>query len=56
MFGWKKYGDLRFFIELFLKNIWYRNKSPFNSYQNNYYDKQYKVESENIPVYSFRTR
>ena len=56
MFYWEIYGDLRFFIELFLKNIWYRNKSPFNSYQNNSNYGQYKVESENIPVYSFRMR
>ena len=51
-----RYGDLRYFIELFSKNVWYRRQSPLVPYENDYYGIKYQVECKNIPVYSFRMR
>ena len=54
MFSYGRYGDLRYFIELFSKNVCYRTQSPLVPYKYGYYGD--KVECENIPVYSLRMR
>ena len=41
----------RIYFEAQINNVFFRKKSKFESYQTNYYG---KVETHNIPVFSFR--
>jgi hypothetical protein len=52
------YGDLRYFIEVNLENLFYRYESPLESYENigGYFSRTYKIECKDIPVYSFRRK
>ncbi len=51
------YGDLRYFIEVNLENLFYRYESPLESNENiGSYGSTYKIECKDIPVYSFRRK
>jgi hypothetical protein len=50
------YGDLRYFIELNLENLFYRYESQLESYENIAFGRPYKIECQNILVYSFRRK